>query len=313
MAIQFEGLKNNPVTENIKEVGLGNATEHVETTSTTEVRTPTDPKLIHVNVSERRAPIILLFGAPSSGKTMTLVRLAKYLNRIGYSLQTDENFVTTRNVWEYEENCNGFNKMLGTTTALGGTDRNDFLFVKVIDKFGHIVCQILEGAGEDYFPINDPNRVSCGFPGYMNGVFGTSNKKIWIFITEPNWKVDNQAKIDYVKRIAWCKGQFFNENDRAIILYNKVDKSSHLLYGQGKVHMDAAMTDCDNEYQGIFDTFINPSPLAGFLSPKYLCKFVPFCTGQYTEALKREEQNYTLSHPSYPAALWEAIMDSIKS
>lgn len=324
MATKFEGLNDNPIVEtNEATNNIQTDIEDVMQHQTETPRTPTDPNKIHVNVSDRRSPIVLLFGAPSSGKTMTLVRLAKYLNGKGYALKVDENFVTTLDVWEYEENCKGFNKMLGTTTALGGTNRNDFLFVKVVDSQGKVVCQILEGAGEDYFPMNGDNPAETPFPSYMDGVFNTTNKKIWIFITEPNWKVNNQSKVDYVKRIAWCKSQCFNRTDKAIILYNKVDKVPELLYGQGQVHVKAAMEYCNNEYSDpeergtdgttIFNIFKNPSPLAGILFPKYLCKFVPFCTGKYTEALKREEQHYTLSHQSYPAALWEAIMDSIKS
>ncbi|MBR1716632.1 MAG: hypothetical protein IJ718_03305 [Paludibacteraceae bacterium] len=325
MATKFEGLNNNPIVDDINDVKTDTSlnVEDVTEQISDVPRTPTDPNKIHVNVNDRRAPIVLLFGAPSSGKTMTLVRLAKYLKGKGYMLKIDENFVTTRDVWEYEENSKGFNKMLGTTTALGGTNRNDFLFVKVVDSHGKIICQILEGAGEDYFPMNGENRVEASFPSYMDGVFGTTNKKVWIFITEPNWKVNKSDKIDYVNRIAWCKNQYFNRNDKAIILYNKIDRVPELLYGQGQVHVKSAMEYCNNEYSDstergtdgitIFNIFKNPSPLAGLLFPKYLCKFVPFCTGKYSEALKREEQHYTLSHPSYPAALWETIMDCIKS
>lgn len=313
MKTKFEGLNNDPIVDEavddkVNEVSMDDARE-----SQNESRIPTDPNKIQVRVSDKSAPIILLFGAPSSGKTMTLVRLAKYLRQNGYAIKVDENFVTTRDVWEYEKNSRGFNKMLGTTTALGGTNRNDFLFVQVLDKRGTVVCQILEGAGEDYFPKDDVNRVTKAFPAYMNGVLTAINKKIWVFITEPNWKVNQDDKDDYVKRIKWCKSTFFSGRDKAIILYNKIDTMPDLLFGMGKVHMRPAMKRCNDEYTGIFDIFQNPSPLAGFLLPKYLCKFVPFCTGQYTDAVSRAEQNYTLSYPSYPAALWEAIMKSIKS
>ena len=322
MVTKFEGLDNNPEVDNNgvttnppTNIGEDNNPQNEQP------RTPTNPNDIHINVSDKRAPIVLLFGAPSSGKTMALVRLAKYLKGEGFSLQVDENFVASRNVWEYEENCNGFNKMLGTTTALGGTNRNDFLFVKVIGKHGELVCQILEGAGEDYFPSSGENRVQATFPSYMSGVFGTPNKKIWIFMTEPNWRVNFQDKVDYVDRIRWCKNQYFNQNDKAIILYNKIDQKPELLYGQGKVHIKAAMTNCANEYKlteegkdtSIFEIFVNPSPLAGIFTRKYLCKFVPFCTGHYSDAPEREAQHYNVSHPSYPANLWQTIMDCIKS
>lgn len=322
MATKFEGLDNNPIVENPNDVSTDNhVVDNVTEQQPEQPRTPTDPATIHVNVSDDRAPIVLLFGASSSGKTMALVRLAKYLKGKGYSLKVDENFVTSRDVWEYAENCKGFNKMLGTTTALGGTDRNDFLFIKVIGEHGKLICQILEGAGEDYFPKNDENRVEAAFPPYMNGVFGTSNKKIWIFMTEPDWKVDLQDKVNYVERIQWCMKQHFKERDRAIILYNKIDKKPELLIKSGKVNIKEAMRNCANEYKfneegkstSIFELFLNPSPLAGIFTRKYLCEFVPFSTGIYSEAPTREGQHYNVSDPLYPYHLWKTIMDCIKS
>lgn len=275
-------------------------------------RVPTDPNKITVQITDD-APIILLFGAPSSGKTMTLVRLAHYLYHTkNYSIEVNNLFPTTE-VWEYTENSKKFDKMLGTTTALKGTDRNDFLMIKVIDKFGKLKCQILEGAGEDYFPKSnqDIERYKAPFPPYMDGVFTTKNKKIWVFLTEPEWKVSQNDRNDYVKRIEYCKKNYFNKNDKSIILYNKVDTKLNLLYGQGKVHVSAAQENCKNEYLRIFDIFENTSALR-FLQDKYTCKFVPFSTGVYSEALNPDERHYTRSHDLYPTILWKTIEDCIK-
>ena len=68
----------------------------------TTVGTPTPSHKIKVHVTDHHAPIIMFFGAPSSGKTMTLVRLAKYLRTHGYTLNVDPNFCT--NAWEYRVN-----------------------------------------------------------------------------------------------------------------------------------------------------------------------------------------------------------------
>lgn len=313
MNFEFEGLDNN-VSSISNDVVAPETDAPVitqeDSTAEEPQRTPTDPNRITVQITDS-APIILLFGAPSSGKTMTLVRLARYLRKKkGYSVSVNNLFPTTE-VWEYTENSQKFNDMLDTTTALKGTDRNDFLMIKVTDSRGRLICQILEGAGEDYFPKNGQNRSTAAFPSYMDGVFTTTNKKVWIFITEPEWKVTQKDRNDYVKRIEFCKKQYFNKNDKSIILYNKIDQKLELLYGQGKVHISSAKVNCKNEYLGIFDIFLNLSPLR-FLQDKYTCKFVPFSTGVFADALKPEERHYTVSHDSYPATLWSAIEDCIK-
>jgi len=275
-------------------------------------QTPTPANQIQVHVTSN-APIVLLFGAPSSGKTMTLVRLAKYLhNKLRYRVSVDTNFCK---IWEYEENTRKFNAMLSTTIALKPTNHNDFLFVQVIDGAGKVICQILEGAGEDYFPKTtraNTRRAEIPFPPYMSDVFAANdnnNKKVWAFITEPNWNVNPSDKDEYVDRIEYCKQQFSGRRDKYIIIYNKVDKTG-LQMSSTSVALKNAMINCGNEYQGLFDLFRNHSPLP--FAPDYLCKFVPFSTGIYGIPDENGVTSYTPSNDAYPAKLWNTIMELIK-
>lgn len=305
MATKFEGLDNDQIT----------ATTTIETLETTEQpkqeRTPTDSSKITVQVTDKNVPIILLFGAQASGKTMTLVRLADYLQKRGFKISVDPLFVNRTEVWEYGESTDNFNTMLGTRIALPGTDYNDFLFIKVCDNQGTLICQILEGAGEDYFPKNGgQNRVAKPFPSYMTTVFNSGNKKVWIFITEPNWSVSQSEKNDYVRRIDYCKSQYINlAMDKSIILYNKVDQTAFGI-GKGVVNVENAWNACNNEYPGLFNIFRNTSPLPW--TAKYTCKFVPFSTGSYGVPNKTNEVPYTASADAYPERLWKTIMECIK-
>lgn len=271
-------------------------------------RVPTPAHLITVNLIDKKAPIVLLFGAPSSGKTMTLVRLAKYLRPKGYQLVVDANFCG--NVWEYSENMRNFNNMLNTNFALKGTGRNDFLLVKILDSKSNTVCQILEGAGEDYFPSNMVAgfpRAEVPFPAYMTTVFASPNKKVWMFITEPNWQQDRAG---YVDRIRFCKQQHFGKKDKCIIVYNKIDMTP---FANGEtVNESAASEQCNNEYPGIFSIFPNHSPLPSFLTDPYDCKFVPFSTGTYGLPVPGQAAQYVPSKDIHPAKLWEEIRKCIK-
>jgi hypothetical protein len=144
----------------------------------------------------------------------------------------------------------------------------------------------------------------------MTGIFNTNNKKLWMFLTEPDWRVNLADKQEYVQRITYCKNLFFQpKKDKCIILYNKIDKTPYVL-GPGVVSVDNAKKHCNNEYQGLFQIFKNPSPWP--FAKTYLCEFVPFCTGIYGESTPGGNGHYDLSHDAYPAKLWEAIKGCIK-
>lgn len=309
MADEFIGLGETPVESTNKtnsESFDNQPTNGVNNVSDVQARTPTPTHLITVNLIDNRSPIVLLFGAPSSGKTMTLIRLAKYLRPLGYQLVVDANFCA--NAWEYQENMKNFNSMLNTNFAMKGTDRNDFLLVKILDRHANTVCQILEGAGEDYFPSNmiaGIPRYQVPFPAYMTTLFASNNKKVWMFLTEPNWQ---QNRAEYVDRIRFCKQQHFGNRDKCIIVYNKIDTTP---YSTGDtVNEDAASVQCNNEYPGIFGIFPNNSPLPW--APKYDCEFVPFSTGTYGLPVPGHQAPYVPSREIHPAKLWNAIMKCIR-
>lgn len=262
--------------------------------NTEQPPTPRDQITVHIN--DQKTPIVLLFGAQQSGKTMTLVRLSNYLRPLGYKIEIEHNFSSA---WEYKVNSNNFNQMLSTPKPLKGTNYNDFLFIKISDEKGNPICQILEAAGEDYFSKqSSPTRT---FPNYMQSVFNTPNKKVWIFITEPNWEVDYGVKQNYVDRIRFCRDQSVGKNDKFIVLYNKIDKTRFI--NSGRVNTTAAEKQCNDEYRGIFNIFTDKGIWGN--SKKY--KFVPFSTGSYDEY-----GGYTRSRDEFPKNLWKAIQELIK-
>ncbi len=273
-------------------------TPDIDTTPDIDINRPPTPRdQITVHINDQKTPIVLLFGAQQSGKTMTLVRLSNYLRPLGYEIEIDTNFCTS--TWEYNVNSNNFNEMLSTPKPLKGTNYNDFLFIKISDSKGNPVCQILEAAGEDYFSKQGSAKRS--FPNYMQSVFSTPNKKVWLFITEPNWDVEFGVKQNYVERIRFCYNQSTDKKDKFIILYNKIDKTS--LISGGKINTKTAEKNCGDEYRGIFNIFTE----GGILGKTKKYKFVPFSTGSYDEY-----GGYTRSRDEFPKELWKAIQESIK-
>lgn len=255
-----------------------------------------------IAIGDKKAPIVMLFGPRSSGKTMTLVRLARYLRDCHYTIEVDENFRAEAN---YGDKCARFLDDLDTSVALSGTAYGDYLLVK-IRKHGKTICQILEAPGEHYF--NPKNVTATNFRPYMTKIIHKlPNRKIWVFITEARWKEDPKVKRAYITRIGNCKASLVQDRDRNIILYNKIDQKP-FLFEDGQLHHEDAEEEMGNEYAGLQTIFENKNPLSSMWR-KYNYKFVPFCTGIYTQ--NEDDSNvldYCESNDIYPAALWETLM-----
>ncbi len=260
-----------------------------------------------IKIGDKRAPIIMLFGPPTSGKSMTLVRLARYLRKQGYTVKADPTFKSDN---AYKARCDQFYKNLNTTEALQGNALNEFLMVKVINH-GTTVCQILEAPGEHYFNPKKPDEVSArNFRPYLTEIIrNLPNRKIWVFITEAEWNVHASVKDSYVARIRGCKHQLLKPTDRVVMLYNKVDQKEEL-FEDGHLHVSSAENAMKDEYEGLAAVFKNTNPVTS-LWRRFNYRFVPFCTGYYTKQVGGKYK-YNESEEHYPRLLWAGLMECIK-
>lgn len=262
-----------------------------------------DDDVNDIVVSDKSSPIIMLFGPRSSGKSMTLVRLARYLRSKGYTIKTDFTF---RSDPDYRKKCDEFEKNLDTRDALPGNAYTDFLLLKV-SKQGRTICQFLEAPGEHYF---DPEKIGAeNFPPYMTEIIRTlKNRKIWVFIAEAKWYVNPKTRAAYVGRIRKCKDVLVKPKDRFIILYNKIDQRDEL-FRNGRIIPKAAERTMREEYDGLADAFKNNNPTTSLWRD---CdySFVPFCTGYYS--MSGNKLKYTPSEDHYPAKLWKRLLKCIK-
>ena len=260
-----------------------------------------------IKIGDKRAPIIMLFGPPTSGKSMTLVRLARYLRKQGYTVKADPTFKSDN---AYKARCDQFHKNLITTEALQGNALNEFLMVKVINH-GTTVCQILEAPGEHYFNPKKPDEVSArNFRPYLTEIIrNLPNRKIWVFITEAEWNVHASVKDSYVARIRGCKHQLLKPTDRVVMLYNKVDQKEEL-FEDGHLHVSSAENAMKDEYEGLAAVFKNTNPVTS-LWRRFNYRFVPFCTGYYTKQVGGKYK-YNESEEHYPRLLWAGLMECIK-
>ncbi len=257
-----------------------------------------DPNAIKITIDDPTTPIVVLFGPPASGKTMTLIRLTRYLTQNGYEVAPVKTFRPSYDS-HYTKMCNEFNNMVNSDEAAKGTDNISFMLVKVLQK-GKPICQILEAPGEGYYL---PKADTGNFPKYVNNVINNKNRKIWLFVVEPDWldEADRQGYAAKIKKLSTK----MHSTDKVIFLCNKIDKTPYVL-GSGRINTNAARTAIGNQYKGIFEPFRNENPITRFFS-EHRCLFIPFSTGDYNERVDGGI-SYEAGDDCYPRNLWKEIL-----
>ena len=266
-----------------------------------------DPNSIAVTIADKDTPIVVLFGPAACGKTMTLVRLTRFLQEQGYSVSPVKSFRPAKDA-HYAKMCEEFNTLVYSNNAADSTDMISFILLEVLDSTGKRVCQILEAPGEYYF---SPDKPKAPFPAYVNTIKNSKNRKIWLCMVEPNWKdaTDRSAYVERVKMLSSNLGS----RDKVVFLYNKVDITNYV-GRQGKVNMVAVSNDVHNMYPGLFVPFANVNPITKWFRP-FDCELIPFSNGDFTEATASDGsvyQTWQQGTDFYPGMLWKNIMSKIR-
>ena len=291
------GFEQTPLSKNEPNSYKDNNNESATGLSAIEMN---DPNSINVTIADQDAPLIILFGPPACGKTMTLVRLTRFLQNQGYTISPVKTFRPTADM-HYREMCENFDQMINSENAAKSTSRISFMLVEVI-KNGNRLCQILEAPGEYYF---NPAQPTTPFPNYVNRIIASGNRKIWSILVEPYWQNDIDRR-NYVNRISSLK-QKMRSHDKVVFIYNKIDKTN-FVRSVGNINIEAAIQDIQNLYPNIFVPFLNQNPITK-LFKKFNCDFVPFQTGDYTQAINGT--TYQEGADEYCESLWSNLLRNI--
>ena len=260
-----------------------------------------DPQLINVSIADTTTPLVVLFGPPACGKTMTLVRLARYLNSNGYEVSPIQNFRPAHDK-NYANLCDGFDTLVSSDDAAASTSRINFMLIQVM-RNGRRICQLLEAPGEFYFNPNEPNAM---FPNFINTILSRNNRKIFALMVEPNWMNPSDRR-NYVNKIAKLKTKM-RPSDNVIVVFNKIDKTSFVV-APGRIHENNAIKEIRDLYPGIFEQFKNVNPITS-LWRSYDCKFVAFQTGDYSKSASGK-MTFQEGPDEYPRNLWAKITKCI--
>lgn len=266
-----------------------------------------DANKIKVEIADYKAPLVILFGPPSCGKTMTLVRLARYLHdKPGYTVKPDTSFRPSYDK-RYKDMCDNFDAMISDDEAAKSTDKINFMLVKVLYQ-GKTLCQILEGPGEYYFKPEDPK---AKFPKYVNAIINSQNRKIWAIMVEPdntNSRMNSVARSNYVAKIRNLKTKL-NYRDKILFVFNKIDETDFVI-APGKIKYNLALQHTNFLYPSIFAPFKNVNPITKLWKPNNF-DFVAFHTGDYSETADGSK-TFEKGHDVYPMKLWEIISKRIR-
>lgn len=264
-----------------------------------------DPNKISITIADKNAPIIVLFGPPSCGKTMLLIRLARYLKH--ECKDKDKIKISPIKTFRpsYDENyrklCQSFDTMMDSDEVAKSTSGVSFMLVEVV-KEGKRLCQILEAPGEYYFNPKKPNEK---FPRYVNAIINSNNRKIWCIVVEPDWK-NEKDRNNYVTRISTLKNRM-RTKDKTIFVFNKIDTTNFTRDGGGHVNIVQAKKEVENLYRGIFTPFRNVNPITKFFS-EWNCDFIPFQSIEHDE---QQGSGFENGPEEYPAKLWSTILKRI--
>lgn len=266
-----------------------------------------DPNAIKVILQNPDIPIVVFFGPPTCGKTMTLIRLCRFLVSNGYRVEPVRSFRPSYDS-NYQHVCESFNTMINSDMAQEGTTLINFMLVEV-SRNGHPLCQLLEAPGEHYFKPKEPNNP---FPAYINAISSSHNRKLWGFFIEPdhtNSQIDHEDRLNYVDRIRRFNS-YMHPRDRVSIIFNKIDETDCIISQGGAVHTGEAIRKAKYSYPGLFDLFANQNPITR-LWKSSRADFIPYMNGYFTK-LANGGISFQLGHDNYPLRLWKSIMKSIK-
>jgi len=225
--INFGG-SNNGVQETIEAEPTIEPAQNVETNSAgMTMEELNDPNKIKVTIADDETPLVILFGPPSSGKTMVLIRLTRYLRgKDGFKVEPIRSFrpAYDRN---YHDICENFDALIDSDDAARSTSRINFILSSENRKVWAIMVE----------PEHTNNRMDTpARRSYADKVkslqreMGSRDKVVFVF-----------NKID--------KSDFVIRKDRAIINYKEARKyiSKH--------------------YPNIYTSYTNVNPLTKWFQP----------------------------------------------
>jgi hypothetical protein len=261
-----------------------------------------DVNAIQVEITDQ-IPTVVLYGAASSGKTMALIRLARYLRTRGYTVEPVFNFRPGNEF--YQNCCRQFNDLINKDIASDSTNIVSFLLL-LVKCNGKKICQVLEAPGEHFFNKDQPE---ADYPAYIHRIINLPHPKIWTFFIEKNWETQS-IRDSYSSKIVKLFGRI-KHRDHVVLLYNKADQCTDYLKNDEPIR-SLFLKDAMEQYSVLFSRIVLGGIIERILkSNSRAADFEPFSSGTFTTSRNNTKQ-FIQSIDYYPRHLWQAIEGGIK-
>lgn len=271
------------------------------TSFVTEEITQDEFELPDIEIVDNNNPIIPLLGLPNVGKTMTLIRLTRYLEEQGYRVEPDRFFRASKDDY-YSKLCDTYQCMVNSAQAASSTSLVSILMVNVYDKRGRKICSFIDTPGEMLTENSMANNK------YLKYIQGTTNRKIWLFLLEPKM-MDNTRLSPYRK----CINEIIknsNERDRNILLLNKSDLLNNYINPNNQQQLYHFI---ENRYPEILSLFDDHS-FKNLLLRKLQIYTSPYIISFHTGSFHESESLGLIYQPSSntnPKRLWDLLLKMI--
>lgn len=245
-------------------------------------------------------PLVVFWGPHASGKTMTMLRMARFLMSEGYNVIPIRDLRPEHDV-TYHKTIDNFKKLIHSNYSPETVYRWGFMLIEVI-KDHKCVCQMLDIPGNF---CHDPHCPDASFPDFLNAIITGTNPKVWVIMLEPDWRshIDRMIYVSKIDRLR----QSMNSKDSVMLVLNKIDKTD-LVRSIGNIKPSVAIAEVKKLYPNIFAPFMNQNPVTRIWK-KYNCDFIPFQTGYYTQSVNGSI--YQEGPREYCVKLWKSITKKV--
>jgi len=260
-----------------------------------------DPNAI--NTGAILGPVVIFYGPRQVGKTVTLIRISKFVKKnAGINIRVNPGFRTDN---AYPTTINTFNELLDKENKYSPqrTGNIDFLLLDYYEN-GKLYCQLLEAPGEHFFDENDQREPNKPYVAYFENIRLRDYKKVYVLFFEDNMFGNPDLRERYASKAATLINSLNPKRDRVLVLYNKVDEIPAITV-RGKANVETLKNHIfSNPEYNEFKVAIKKSSL------KHIY-FVPFSSGSFPEIQGSDKVRWVLGLDDYPKIFWSSIRSSL--
>jgi len=259
------------------------------------------------NSGAAHGPIVIPFGPTNTGKTITLLRLTRYImNQYGLQIRVNRSFRTDN---DYVRVCRLYEANVLHDSNLSLPAKNKSCLLLDVYKNSELYFQFLDSPGRDFFNPSDLMEPRKNFKAYIQNIINGPNKKIYLFFFEENMFGNSKERITYAAKVGNLIKNINPSRDKVIILHSKIDQNPYLSNSLG------GKTN-NNKNTLRYEIFSNPDYRFIYKSIKnYKIRditYLPYSNGYFPVMNETQETKWILGDDIYPQIVFSAIESSLE-